>query len=450
MTDPSLTFAERYAEDLRSFVERLVSFESTPGAEASVQSFVRGHLDALGFETYEWEAEPERLAAHPSFPDDPVEIPTAGRPSVAGVLELGSGEGRTLLLNGHVDVVPASDARSRRERSESGDAPDDRDAPTDDGVWHSDPFTPTWSDDGARLTARGAADMKSGFAACVYAARFFADRVEAGEAPVDGRIVVESVAGEEEGGIGAAASAIDAPYPGERDAAIVAEPTELRPVVASEGSLMVRIDVRGRSAHAATAWRGASALDRFEVVHEALRAFERERSEAVTHPLYDRFPTPWPVVVGTVRAGEWASTVPARLVAEVRVGVAPGETVVEVETAVRERLAGTAREAGWPDALSVDRLGIQFEASEVAADEPVVEAVRTAMDDHHLADTAPLGVTYGADARHYIDAGVPTVLFGPGSIDQAHFPNESVAWDDVLTAAGTLATTAERYLSLGC
>ncbi|MFD1513043.1 M20/M25/M40 family metallo-hydrolase [Halomarina rubra] len=438
MTDLSAGFTERYGEDLRAFVERLVSFESTPGAEAGVQSFVRGHLDALGFETDEWEADPERLAGHPSFPDTPAEIATAGRPSVAGVLELGSGEGRTLLLNGHVDVVPASDASD-------GDA--DTDGPSADGAWHSDPFTPTWSEDGGRLTARGAADMKSGVAACVYAARYLADRVEAGEVDLDGRIVVECVAGEEEGGIGAAASALDAPYPGERDAAIVAEPTELRPVVASEGSLMVRLDVRGRSAHAATAWRGASALDRFEVVHDALRALETERTDTVTHPLYERFPTPWPLVVGTVEAGEWASTVPARLTAELRVGVAPGETVAEVESTVRERLAATAREAGWPDALSVERLGIQFEASEIAPDEPVVESVQASMTEHGLAGTDPLGVTYGADARHYIDAGVPTVLFGPGTIDQAHFPNETVEWAEVLTAGATLATAAERYLS---
>ncbi|MFC5971257.1 M20 family metallopeptidase [Halomarina salina] len=445
MTDPSPPFAERYAEDLRSFVERLVSFESTPGAEAGVQSFVRGHLDALGFETYEWEADPVRLAGQPSFPDDPAEIQTADRPSVAGVLELGAGEGPTLLLNGHADVVPASDAP--RATGESTHVGSDDEAPADDGAWHSDPFAPTWSEDGDWLTARGAADMKSGLGACVYAARYLADRVEEGEASLDGRIVVESVAGEEEGGIGAAASALDAPYPGDRNAAIVAEPTELCPVVASEGSLMVRVEVRGRSAHAATAWRGASALDRFEVVHDALRALERERGESVVHPLYDRFPTPWPIVVGTVEAGEWASTVPARLTAEVRVGVAPGETVAEVETAVRDRLTETARESGWPDALSVERLGIQFEASEIATDEPVVGAVQAAMGENGPTDTAPLGVTYGADARHYIEAGIPTVLFGPGSIDQAHFPNESVEWADVVTAGATLATAAERYLS---
>jgi len=444
MTDAFPSFAERYGDDLRAFVERLVSFESTPGAEAGVQSFVRGHLDGLGFDTVEWVADPERLAGLPSFPGDPDDISAAGRPSVAGVLELGTGEGRTLVLNGHVDVVPASDAGGGERAADGTGAAGDA---ADGGTWQSDPFVPTWSDDGARLTARGAADMKSGLAACVYAARYLADRVDAGEASLDGRVVVEAVAGEEEGGIGAAASALDAPYPGDRDAVVVAEPTELRPVVASEGSLMLRLDVRGRSAHAATAWRGASALERFEVVHEALREYEDGHAAATTHPLYERFPTPWPVVVGTVRAGEWASTVPARLTAEVRVGVAPGESVDEVDAAVRERLATAARDAGWPDALSVERLGIQFEASEIPAEEPVVAAIREAMADRGLDGRDPLGVTYGADARHYIDAGIPAVLFGPGSIDQAHFPNECVEWAEVVTAAGTLATATERFLS---
>ncbi|WP_254536776.1 M20/M25/M40 family metallo-hydrolase [Halomarina litorea] len=432
-------FATRYGADCRAFVERLLSFASTPGDEAAVQAFVRGHLDALGFETYEWTADPERLADHDSFPDDPAEISTTDRPSVAGVLELGSGKGRTLVLNGHVDVVPARYSSGGEERASDA-------VPANERQWESDPFTPTW--DGEDLTARGAADMKSGLAACVYAARALGDRAEAGEVDVDGRVVVESVAGEEEGGIGAAAAALDSPYPFGRDAAIIAEPTELTPVVASEGSLMVELELTGRSAHAATRWRGESVLPHFERVRAALDDFETEREESVTHPLYEAFPVAWPVVVGTVRAGEWASTVPDHLVAEARVGVAPGETVAEVETALREHLASLADADPWlADHLSMDRSGIQFEASEISPDEPVVRAVQAGMATHGLADDEPRGVTYGADARHYVEAGVPTVLFGPGSIEEAHFPDETIHWPDVERAGAVLSAAAAVYLS---
>ncbi|WP_254542834.1 M20 family metallopeptidase [Halomarina pelagica] len=423
------SFASRYDDDLRAFVERLVSFDSITGDEAPIQGFVREHLDELGFETYEWTADADRLAAHPSFPDDPGAIDVTDRPSVGGVLELGDPDaGPTLVFNGHVDVVPA------------------------EGEWSSDPFAPSW--DGDRLTARGAADMKSGLAACVYAARALADEVEEGgengedAGDVNGRLVVDAVAGEEEGGIGAAAAALDNPYPFERDAAIVAEPTRLRPVVATEGSLMVRLHVEGRSAHAASSWRGESVLPHFESVRRALVDFEAERAERVTHPLYEDFPVPWPVVVGTVRAGRWASTVPAELDAEVRVGVAPGETVDDVEAELRDRLETLAEDDPWlADHLRLERFSVQFEASEIDPDEPIVGAVVAAMEREGLSDAEPTGVTYGADARHYVEAGIPAVLFGPGTVEQAHFPDETIDWSEVLTAGAVLKRAAETYLS---
>jgi acetylornithine deacetylase len=354
---------------------------------------------------------------HPSFPDDPAEIETADRPSVAGVVELGDPEaGPTLVLNGHVDVVPAT-------RS----------------AWSSDPFDPDW--DGDRVTARGAADMKGGLTACVFAARRLAERAE-----VNGRVVVESVAGEEEGGIGAAAAALSNPYPFERDAAIVAEPTALGVVAAVEGSAMKRLRVRGRAAHAATRWRGESVLPHFERIRRAFAELEAEREERVTHPLYEDHPVKWPVTVGTVEAGNWASSVPDELVAEVRIGVAPGESVAAVEAEFQERLDAVVADSEWlsehPPAF--ERFSIQFEPAEVGLDEPVVGAVRDAATEAGL-DATPWGGTFGADSRHYLAAGIPTVLFGPGSIDRAHFPDESVDAGEVARAASVIADAAERF-----
>ncbi|MFC7214817.1 M20/M25/M40 family metallo-hydrolase [Saliphagus sp. GCM10025334] len=418
-------------DDLREFVDTCCSFETTAGNEKPAQVWLREELEAAGFRTYAWEADPAVLAEHPSFPDDPDDIETAGRPSVAGVLEFGDPDaGRTLVLNGHVDVVPTG----------SG--------------WEGEPFEPRWHD--GRLTARGAADMKSGLGVCVFAARHLAESGADGnlghDSDLNGRIVVESVVGEEEGGIGAAAAALENPYPFERDAVIVAEPTELRPVTAVEGSLMIRIGLEGRSAHAATRWRGASVLPAFERVREECEAFERERAESVSHPLYDEFPIPWPICIGRVEAGRWASSVPDELTAEVRVGVAPGETVTDVEHALRSRLESLSDEPSWPAGVSgptIERFSVQFEPAEIAADEPVVSALQDGMvaRGFEAGATEPRGATYGADNRHYVEAGIPTVLFGPGSIDQAHFPEETIEWNEVLEAGAVLAETARTYLS---
>jgi acetylornithine deacetylase len=407
---------------IREFLSAFVEHPSLPGDEAPVVDWLEGELDEWGFETVTWEADAATLAEHPSFPDDPSEIDVANRPSVAGILEVGDSDaGPTIVLNGHVDVVSAT-----------ADA------------WTTPPFEATWRGDD--LTARGAADMKGGLTAAVFAARDAAERAR--DRGLDGRIVLEAVAGEEEGGIGAASSILDSPYAFERDACIVPEPTELGVVTAVEGSLMGSITLEGRSAHAATRWRGESVLDHFERVRQALAAFERERDATVTHPLYADFPVKWPVNVGTVKAGDWASTVPDALEAGVRVGVAPGETVADVESALEDCLDDVANADAWtrehPPAF--EREGIQFEPAVVDADEPIVDALQRAMADVGL-DTTPRGATYGADSRHYVAAGIPTVLFGPGSIDQAHFPDETVAVTEVATASDVLADAVVEFLA---
>ncbi|WP_440772345.1 M20/M25/M40 family metallo-hydrolase [Natronorubrum sp. DTA28] len=422
-----MEFSTAWDDELRSLVDELCRFETTAGDEAAAQRWLADTLEDWGFETYRWEADAEALAEHPSFPDDPAELETANRPSVGGVLEFSDPDaGKTLVLNGHVDVVPPGNG------------------------WKGDPFEPRWRDSdadetGDTLTALGATDMKSGLAACVFAARHLASL----EPAFDGRLVVESVVGEEEGGIGAAAAALENPYPFSRDAAIVAEPTQCRPVIATEGSLMKRLRLEGRSAHAATRWHGESVLPPFERIRRAFDDLETERGERVTHPLYEEFPIPWPVCVGRVEAGNWASSVPDELTAELRIGVAPGETVDEVEREFEQRLSDIVAEDPFFDSNppEFERFSIQFEPAETDADEPVVRAVQEAMETMDLTETEPRGATYGADSRHYVHAGIPTVLFGPGDIQQAHFPEESIEWDEVLTASETIAGAARAFLA---
>ncbi len=445
--------------EMDAFTERLCRFRSTAGEEAAAADWVADRLDALGFETHVRDADADLLSTHSSFPDDPDAIDVDGRRSVAGVLEVGTVDGAgtadagplpTVVLNGHLDVVPAEP----------------------DG-WSSDPFEPTWraenprddaagggtadpadgsssNVDGRTLTARGAADMKAGLAACVGAALDVRESVEAGafDPPADGlRVVLEAVAGEEDGGYGLATATLSNPYPFERDAAIVAEPTALRPVVACEGCLMMRLRLAGRSAHAAARWAGEDVLPRFERIRGAFMDLERERAESVTHPRYGEFPVPWPVVCGTVEAGSWPSTVPAALRAEFRIGVAPGETVDEVERAFADRLETVVDDDPWlrDHPPQFERFSVQFEPSEIPGDDPIVDAVRTGRRETGLPNAEPIGATYGTDARHYIEAGIPAVVFGPGDINEAHYPDETIDWADVETGRAAIAAAVRRF-----
>lgn len=443
--------------DLRAFTDRLCRYQSTAGNETPAAEWIQEQLDALGFETYAWEADAALLSTHPSFPDDPAAVESDGRLSVAGAFAFGDATLKgddgypTLVLNGHIDVVPADLNEWETDPFE----PTRRGAPdtvvTSRG--QADDDTPVGADqDGAEtLTARGAADMKSGVAACLGAALDLRDAVEAEDIDLDGRVVVEAVAGEEDGGYGAATAALQNPYPFDRDAAIIAEPTELRPVIATGGSLMARLELEGKSAHAASRWVGEDVLPRFEHIRGAFMDLEAERCDRVTHPLYEEFPIAWPVVCGTVKAGSWASTVPASLEAEFRIGVAPGETVDEVEAEFRQRLQEVVKNDEWlgTHPPRFERFSVQFEAAETAPDEPIVETMQDAMAETGLSDIEPRGATYGADSRHYVKAGIPTVLFGPGTIEEAHYPDETIQWSEVEQARETITVAARRFLGNG-
>lgn len=417
-----MDIATEYGEKQRAFAERLLAFESTSGDELPAQEWFRDRLTELGFETYSWEADADRLATLEAFPEA-AEIDAAERPSVGGVLEFGDPDaGPTLVLNGHVDVVPV-----------------------DRTAWESDPFEPAWNGDA--LTARGAVDMKSQLAMLVFAARALHDE---GRTELDGRLVVESVTGEEEGGIGAPMAALENPYPFERDGAIVAEPTDFDVVTATAGVFIADLELAGRSAHAATRWRGESVLPHFEAIRRAFADLESERHEALDHPLYE-FPVNCPVNVGTVEAGSWASNVPSRLLAEVRVGYLPGESDADVEAAFRERLASVVADREWlaEHPPRFERRGIHFGPSELDPDERIVRTLQGTLADGGFEDTAPAGRTYCADSRFYTEAGIPSVVFGPGSIHQAHFPNETIDWTEVVTGTELVAETARRFLRTG-
>ncbi|MHC3439195.1 ArgE/DapE family deacylase [Natrialbaceae archaeon A-gly3] len=404
---------------MEKMIKTAVSYPSFPGEEKAVQMWLQEQLSDLGFQTYEWEPDPELLAAHPSFPPTDT-LDLTDRPSVAGVLELGDpDDGPTIVLNGHADVVPV-----------------------DEEEWTHDPFDPRWEN--GRLYGRGALDMKSGLVACIFAALSVAENNE----DLDGRIVVESVVGEEEGGIGAATAAASNPYPFDRDAVFIAEPSDFELVIASEGSLMKRLEIRGKSAHAARTWEGESVLPHFERIRRAFKELEEERAERVSHPLYDQFENPWPVNFGTVDAGTWASSVPSTLTTEIRIGVAPNETVADVEAEYQRCLDRVVEESDWlaEHPPKFERFSVQFEGSEVNRDEPIVQSLVEAARANGIENPKYQGFTGGTDARHYLEAGIPTIVFGPGSPDIAHQPDEFIELDAVVKGKEIIADTVRTYL----
>src|SRR3989440_4924090 len=288
----------------------LIRVPSVTGDERAVQDLVALMLEEAGLEVDRFDADVSRLKAHPRFPG--MEVERREAILVAGLL--GQKGERSLILNGHVDVVP----------------PGDRQA------WHASPWSAHIH--AGRLYGRGACDMKAGLAVGISAAA----ALKKSGLPLRGRLVVQSVVGEEDGGIGSSAMA----QRGYRaDAAFVLEPTRLRIIPAQAGALSFRLRVSGRSAHASVRYEGVSAIEKFELVEARLRQLEFALNQQA-HPLFSHYPIAYALSVGRVRAGSWSSTVPDELECEGRVGVPVGMASSEV----RRMFAAAGADAGQRDA----------------------------------------------------------------------------------------------------
>lgn len=391
----------------------LIAVRSPGGEETPAQELMAAQMAACGLEVDVWELDFREVRRHPAFS---AEIEREHGLGVVATLGKGTA-GRDLIFNGHVDVVPAGD----------------------EAQWSRPPWRATV--EGGRVYGRGAVDMKGGLCCALFAAKALRD---AG-VRLEGKLMIESVIGEEDGGVGTLAAILR----GYRaDGAVVIEPTELAVVPAQAGALNFRLTVPGVSAHGCMREEGISAIEKFFPIYAALMDLEAERNRRARHPLLARYRLPYPLSIGTVRAGEWASSVPETLCCEGRYGVAIGEDVAAARRELEEAVARAARADPWlrrqPPRL--EWWGGQFEPAEVAVEDPIVRTVAEAYRE--ISGTQPrlAGVTYGADMRLLVNEGkIPTVLFGPGDVRQAHRPDEFVPVDQLVTAAQTLALAALRF-----
>ncbi len=394
----------RTVETLRSFVQ----VRSVTGTEGPMGTRAAEAFAERGLMVESWAATPEEMREYLEHVGD--QPSWEGRLNVVG-RRPGAGGGRSILLNAHIDTVPEGDH----------------------GLWSQAPFAANVVN--GRIYGRGSCDMKGGLVTHLAAL----DALQSAGITLKGDVTIAATVGEEDGGLGALSTVLR----GYRaDAALVTEPTELALVTACEGSLVFRIGLTGRSAHAATRDEGVSALEKFIPIFADLQAFERERNAALRHPLYDAFANKVPVNVGVLRTGNWASTVPETLEAEVRVGLLPGEELQAFKALVIARIQATAARDPWlaqhPPVITF--FGGQFIAAETPTDAPICEAVRRAHQHATGSAVRTEGVTYGADMRHFIAfGGMPCVMYGAGDIKLAHAPDEYLPIVELQTAVRTVA-----------
>jgi acetylornithine deacetylase len=389
-------------------LQELVRTPSVTGGEGAMGVVVERTFGARDLDVDTWEAKPGEMEPYRDQVGE--QDSYENRPNVAGIRR-GSGNGHSILLNAHTDTVD----------------------PGDPDAWREDPLSGTV--EGDLLYGRGSCDMKGGLVTHLVALDALSDL----GLTLGGDVTVAATVGEENGGLGALSTVLR----GYRaDAALITEPTRLALVPAQGGSLVFRLKVPGRSAHAAVRDEGVSALEKFVPILENLRELEQERNAVLSHPLYEGVRNKVPINIGLVRAGTWASTVPESLVAEGRVGLIPGEEVDSFKDLVAERIAAVAERDPWlvEHPPELEWFGGQFAPAEVASDAPICEAVIEAHERVTGEKPSVEGVPYGADMRLFIRfGGMPCVMYGAGDVNVAHAPDEHISITDLLTATSTIA-----------
>jgi acetylornithine deacetylase len=418
---------ERRRAELIDLLAALIAFDTrapgpdlAPRDEAALQTYLAERLRAAGLDVELWEPDVADL------PETRYPIPDGyhfrGRPQLVG-RRAGAGEGRRLLLNGHVDVV----------------SPEPREQ------WTTDPFRAGVRD--GRLYGRGACDMKGGVAAMVFATEV----LTALDIPLRGELIVNTVTDEESTAAGSLASVAHGVT---ADGGIVPEPTALTAWLGTRGSLMPEITVRGRAGHAGfphdhwTAGGPVNAVEKMQVVLAAvqeLRAEWRDRPDT-QHP-YLRTGT---IVPTSFDAGQWIVSYPATATMRCHVQYLPeqadaGGTGAPVMREIEERVVAAARADPW---LAANPPSFVWHGDVPAAFTAPGEPICAATLDAIAAlggEPAIASRTTWFDGATFTRAGTPTIAFGPGAIAQAHAVDEFVPLDELVRAAQVLAVAAMRF-----
>ncbi len=403
--------AESNLEEAKSFLLDLIRIPSVYGKEAKAQRCVRDWFHETGFEVREVPIM-EGLQRDPEYSHTERPVRPTGRPNIV-VLAGGHGKGgRTLILNTHVDVVPA-------------------------GSW-SAAFHPTT--DGKYVTGRGAVDCKGQIAAMYLLLKMMK---ELGLEPRS-RLTLEVVVEEEIGGNGTL-SLIRQGY--SAGGAVVLEATDLTVCPANRGAVWFRATVRGRPVHMARKSSGVSAIDKAIDLVRLLYIFEGELAEASKdQPLFAEYEQPVQVNVGRLTAGDWPSTVPGLAVLEGGVGFLPNK---DLEAVKRELLRIPARGDQWlATHTTIEFPALHNDSYQTPVGHPLVSGMVESCKAVGI-PTRIRGLIASCDARLFNKVGgMPTVVFGAGQIEQAHSDGERIRVGDLVLEACALLEFLRRWCGL--
>jgi acetylornithine deacetylase len=406
-----LSHIDSAREEIINFLQKLISYPSVTGNEREIQSFISAWLkERLSITVDAWEPDLTELKRHPGYV--PVERGYNDRPNVVGLYK-GHGSGRSLLFNGHVDVIPAGPEEA----------------------WQTNPWAGTVRD--GKIFGRGASDMKAGLAAYPMAMNAI---IKSG-VNLKGSVALEYTVDEELSGNGTLA-AITRGYTA--DAGISGETSSMNVQPASIGRIWYEIQVKGKPAGIQTQWEGVNAIDKGYTVVKKVSEFQEERMKRITHPLYPNIRETIPCLVGVFQAGSYPSAFPDSCLLKGSMATVPGEDSNSVKDEFKRHLKSSTSTDSWlKDHPPVIRYtGYFAEPSEIPVSHPIVKSLSTAYATALGTNATISGRTGAADIRFLNKyANTPTVIFGPGPTDQMHATNEYARIDDLIAATKVYALT---------
>lgn len=396
-------------------LEELVAHPSLLGHEQSVQAYMAQTFASLGLRVDQFEIDEEKIRQHAGY--SPSIVSYEGRTNVVGIHQpSGPARGRSLIFNGHVDVVPTGA----------------------EVLWTHPPFKPVI--DGDRLYGRGAADMKAGIAAYTMAYAALRSLGLEPAAPVYFQSVVE----EECTGNGALACLVE----GYRaDAAIIPEP--LGGIMTCQlGVLWLALEVLGKPVHASVAQTGVGAIDFSLYLFSELKKLEQRWNEpANRYRNYAHHAHPINFNLGKIRGGEWASSVPSACRSDIRIGFYPDMNVTRAKAEVEAVLAAAYAAHPAHESLSYTVIyeGFQADGFDLDLESPIVTELSKCHRDIAGEPLEPSAFTGTTDAKFFnIYGQTPAVCYGPTG-SSIHGIDEWVSIDSLMQVTAVLAVFMARW-----
>ncbi len=406
---------EEMKDDMIDTLQQLVRIPSVVGNEGQAQRFMEKQFERLGLDVHTFEADRRRVQNHVAFVES--NLPYRGRPNVVGILK-GDSQKRSIILNGHTDVV----------------------SPEPVDQWQRDPWGAEVQ--GTILYGRGALDMKAGLVANLYAMKAL---IRIGEKP-EGTLILQSVIEEEAGGGGGTLACLVEGYTG--DGMIISEP---HPVlcISHAGILYFRIKVKGKTSHAGKAHLGVNSIGKMMKIYQSLIELDESRAARVRFPLFEKGSgRSCHLNIGTMKAGDWPSTVAGFAEMECRISFVPGETREDIQRVVESTIREVAEDDPWlrEHPPLVEWFGWRADPWYQDPSDPFVRMVISSVESVMGRKMEVVGSAAGLDTRFSQYFGFPAVSFGPGG-ENTHGIDEYVDLETFETATKVIALTTLEWCS---